>query len=427
MTEPHRVLFVEKSFGLSGSTISLATLLTHLDRKIYSADVVVSRPEQRDFLRSKIDKDVAVEVIDERTSLARASGSARVLSRLRRHVPILQRPALWLIAVFDFLFSTLPYALRLARFGHRRNTRLLHQNNGFDVGALIASILLRVPLVAFQRGDEPTSLISRLLARRVRCYVANSSATRASLVTVGVRPTDIEVVYPPVDLSRFDPSQTGRIQLVDLGLPPTAPCFGIVGQLVEWKGHRVFLDAAQRVFLAMPHACALVVGEAPPDRRRYRAALEEQAVRLGIYDRVKFLGFRDDVADLLRLMDVVVHASIWAEPFGRVLVEAMAMKKPVVASMAGGPLEIVEDGKTGFLVPPGDAVRLAERILGLLAAPERARQMGDAGLKAAARFDVRFHMDRIHAIYTGLVPPRQNEHAYGDRTDSGFPSNRGRR
>jgi len=404
LTNSHRVLFVEKSFGLSGSTMSLATLLTHLDRQAYIALVAVSRPEQRDYLLRQIDGIDTVAVIDERASFARTPTGARLLALVCRHMPILRRPLLWLITAFDLFFSTVPYALRLAWFGRSRCADLLHQNNGFDVGALLAATLLRIPLVVFQRGGEPPLLLSRLLAARVEHYVANSHATGTSLRSIGVPPGKIEVVYPPIDLARFDPERPGRVRRDDLGLDPTAPCFGIVGQLVQWKGHRVFLDAARRVLTAMPHARALIVGDAPSERAAYRTALEEQAATLGISDRVRFLGFREDVTDLLRLMDVVVHASVFPEPFGRVLVEAMSMKKPVVASMAGGPLEIVEDGSTGFLVPAGDDAAMAGRILELLAAPERARQMGEAGCKAASRFDVSVHMERVHALYARLTP-----------------------
>jgi glycosyltransferase involved in cell wall biosynthesis len=427
MTAARRILFVEKSFGLSGSTVSLATLLRHLDRQAFTAHVAVSRPEQRDFLLQQVEGISTIEVIAERASLANAGWNTRLLALARRHVPALRRPLLWSIGLFDLLFSTLPYALRLARLGRRHRVDLLHQNNGFELAALLAAAILRVPLVVFQRGDEPRTLIARLLAARVDQYVANSEATRVSLVSVRVPPGKIDVVYPPIDLTQFDPERPGRVRRADLGLQPAAPCFGIVGQLVEWKGHRVFLDAARRVLTAMPDACAVIVGDAPPDRGAYRVELEERAGRLGISDRVRFLGFREDVADLLRLMDVVVHASVFPEPFGRVLVEAMAMKKPVVASMAGGPVEVVENGRSGFLVPAGDDASMARRIVELLAAPEQARQMGEIGCKAASRFDVRIHMDKVHAIYARITPGRWVERDCGDSARRTARSRPGRR
>src|SRR5205814_2420230 len=125
LTNSHRVLFVEKSFGLSGSTMSLATLLTHLDRQAYIALVAVSRPEQRDYLLRQIDGIDTVAVIDERASFARTPTGARLLALVCRHMPILRRPLLWLITAFDLFFSTVPYALRLAWFGRSRCADLL--------------------------------------------------------------------------------------------------------------------------------------------------------------------------------------------------------------------------------------------------------------------------------------------------------------
>src|SRR5215472_399421 len=132
------MLFVENSIGLSGSTLSLATLLTHLDREAYHPNVAVSRREQRDFLRQQVGEDVAIEVVTERTSLARSDRGARVVAGARARAPRLHRPLLWLIAVLDLFYSTLPYALRLARLGRRCHATLLHQNNGFDLGSLLA-------------------------------------------------------------------------------------------------------------------------------------------------------------------------------------------------------------------------------------------------------------------------------------------------
>jgi glycosyltransferase involved in cell wall biosynthesis len=133
------------------------------------------------------------------------------------------------------------------------------------------------------------------------------------------------------------------------------------------------------------------------------------------------------VADLLQLMDVVVHASVRAEPFGRVLVEAMAMKKPVVASMAGGPLEILEDGKNGFLVPAGDDAAMARRILQLLTNPERARQMGEVGSRGTSRFDVSLHMEKVHAIYARMTRALPVEWDHQHSTNSNARSGAGTR
>jgi glycosyltransferase involved in cell wall biosynthesis len=153
------------------------------------------------------------------------------------------------------------------------------------------------------------------------------------------------------------------------------------GRLVPWKGHVTFLQAVSKVLEAGKQLDAVIVGGGPDD---YRRTLEELACRLGIKDRVSFLGHRADVRKLLCECDVAVHCSE-REPFGLVVIEAMACGLPVIASDVEGPREILQDGVTGFLVPPGNADGYA-RVLGrLLADPALRAAVGRAAKEAAAR------------------------------------------
>jgi glycosyltransferase involved in cell wall biosynthesis len=188
------------------------------------------------------------------------------------------------------------------------------------------------------------------------------------------------------------------------GVASTSPCFGIIGMLLPWKGHAVFLHAAQRVFERVPNARAFVVGAAPHGDKHYEGELRALAKDLGIADRVIFTGFRPDVPDVLKLLDVVVHASITPEPFGRVIAEAMAMRRPVIASSAGGPTEIIEDGRTGFLVPPRDHAAMADRVVALLTNPALAQKIAEAGFQEARdRFSADVHAQRVQRVYGMLL------------------------
>jgi glycosyltransferase involved in cell wall biosynthesis len=140
---------------------------------------------------------------------------------------------------------------------------------------------------------------------------------------------------------------------------------------------------------SLPDAHLLLVGDALFGEQEYAERLRQQAQELGISSRVHFLGFRADVPRLMRLVRVVLHTSTSAEPFGRVIVEGMLARRPVVASRAGGVSEIVTHGETGFLVSPGDPAALAAAVHRLLADPARAEQVASAGrADAEARFTV---------------------------------------
>jgi glycosyltransferase involved in cell wall biosynthesis len=288
----------------------------------------------------------------------------------------------------------------MGSFAWKRDIDLVIQNNGFDFGSIFLSVLMRKPLLAYQRGPEWNSSLVRFLARFVDFYIANSEQTWRDLRKIGVPPEKLTVITPPVDLKKYDYRIDATAQRREFALSDSDLCFGIVGMLVEWKGHRVFLKAAQRVIRSMPHARAFIIGGVPsganPD---YERELRELAVELGIADRVVFTGFRDDVPEVIQTQRVIVHASTTTEPFGRVIIEAMGMKKPVVATKAGGPLEIIEEGVNGFLVPPGDDAAMAERIMVLLADPARAAAMGlEAYLKTQRCYTVETHVEAVAKV-----------------------------
>jgi len=401
---PVDVLFIEYSMGLSGSTMSLCVLLNHLDEHAFRPHVVVSRPEQAQYLRSHLRGSIDIEVIAPGSGLKGAGWLQRALGAPGGRLGWLKRLARRVIACLDIVAVEIPYALRLRRFARQRRIALIHQNNGFDLGAILLAKLLGTPLIAYQRGGEWDSSTVRRLAPRVNRYIANSTATRDVLLALGIPAGRVSVIYPPLDLADFDHRRPAALSRSAFGLDATTPCFGIVGILLAWKGQDVFLRAARRVFERFPNARAFVVGGPPAGGDSYEAELKGLARELGIADRVIFTGFRADIPELLKLLDVVVHASISPEPFGRVIVEAMAMRRPVVASRAGGPLEIIEDNRNGFLVPPGDDEALASRVIALFEDRALSARIADAAYQdVVSRFSADRHARDVQQIYETVL------------------------
>ncbi|MBS0641808.1 MAG: glycosyltransferase, partial [Proteobacteria bacterium] len=153
------------------------------------------------------------------------------------------------------------------------------------------------------------------------------------------------------------------------------------GRLTAWKGHTVLLDAVAR--LERPEVVAVLVGS-HQGRHSYAAALQAQAAQLGITEQLRIVGNCDDMPAALKLADVVVHASTQPEAFGRVVIEAQAMARPVIASDLGGPVETVQHEATGWRVPPGDPDALAAALRRALDLSPDAR----AALGARARASV---------------------------------------
>lgn len=238
------------------------------------------------------------------------------------------------------------------------------------------------------------------LRSQVSKVIAVSRAVAMSCKKVWRFPEEkIEVVHNgvPMEEMRKCLEQDRDALRSRLDLPPDALIVGTVTRLTRKKGNRYFIEAASLVLKDMPHAFFLLAGEGPE-----RAMLENQARRLGIQDRVRFMGFRSDVTDILAAIDIKVLSSL-SEGLSGALIEAKALGRAIIAASTGGVPEIITDNQTGLLIPPGNSKALADRILRLLKDPEERRRLGEAALWDSRRHDIRVQAARIGEIYEKLV------------------------
>lgn len=225
--------------------------------------------------------------------------------------------------------------------------------------------------------------LANLRAARV---IANSRATAAAFTGAGGHESLVRVVHNGIDPAPFDAVtiESATAARAALRLPAGAFVVALFGRFHPWKGQQVLLEALAR----LPRVHALFVGAPLFGEEAFASALQAQAARTGVADRAHFLGFRADVPELMRAADAIVHASVYPEPFGRVIVEGMLAERPVIATRAGGVTEIIDD-ETGVLVPPNDAAAMAQAIESLAADPSRAANLAARGAaRARAGFSV---------------------------------------
>lgn len=272
---------------------------------------------------------------------------------------------------------------------------------------------LRRPLVLHVRDCLPRSPLTRRLqnslAARATAVIAISRHVGHAFDPEGAA-RRLEVIDNPFDFTRLDPARIDRpVARARLALENDAPVLALVGQITPWKGQEEAVRAIARVRAAYPSAILLLVGEAKfvsratrYDNRSYLRRLHGTVAELGLGDAVRFLGEREQVPDILRACDVALLPS-WEEPFGRAVVEAMAMGTPVIATSVGGPAEIIRDGVDGVLVAPRRTDELAAAIIELLADEPRRRALGLAARTAALeRFGRNRQVAAVSALYREL-------------------------
>ena len=297
----------------------------------------------------------------------------------------------------------------LRRLARDSGAVLLHANGSRAM--LYAGLVGRaagLPVIWHVRVLDPDLPLDWILARLATRIIAISAAVRGRFARTRWADEKCVVVPNGLDVAGFVPGKPAKTVRAELGIPEGALVVGSVGRLVPFKGYRYLLDACARMRRQAPNVVGLVVGDGPE-----RLDLERQARALGIERHVRFTGHREDIADLLQIMDVFVLPSV-AEHFGRVLLEAMALAKPVVATAAGGVPEIVVDGRTGVLVPAAEAAPLADAVLELLADPERLERLGLAG------------RDRLLEHFTAAQHAAGIEQVYRDVIDHGWRSDQSR-
>ena len=205
--------------------------------------------------------------------------------------------------------------------------------------------------------------------------IAESHAGKAVLVhDYGYPEARTVVVHNGLDAEAFEENARAAMPVrQELGLAADRAVIVTAARLAREKGHRYLLAAMPAIHDRFPDVCLLIAGDGP-----LRGDLERLVETIGLVQSVRFLGWRHDMPGVLAAADLVVLPSLW-EPFGLVLLEAMALRKPVVGSAVGGIPEVVVDGETGYLVPPADHAALSAKVVQLLSSPEARNAMGRAG------------------------------------------------
>lgn len=397
------ILYIDNTFTFGGAINSLLNLFKALNTEKYCPILITGQPDE--FLASHFKRFIYYR-LNFKLSWIHNKLYKRIISlRICQNKILLKiikavRFIYWLICI------TLPESFRYYRIGKRHDIKIVHLNNmlGGQLAGIIAGKLLRAPIVAHLRDFEEVHWITKFYAKMIDHHIAISSAIKKNLIELGVGEDRISIVWDAVDLEEFDSNIAYQYLLEEFNGKKGEKTFGIFGRIIEWKGIREFILSADYVFKEVSNAKAFIVGDSSDGDKDYYHSMITLVRDFGIDDKIVFTGFREDVPALMNMMEVVVHASIQPEPFGMVLIEAMALGKPVVATKAGGPLDIINNGESGFLVNIGDYVGMGKKITMLLKNPALSKEIGNnAKERAMNHFCKEKNANSIEDIYRKIL------------------------
>ncbi|MDH4197477.1 MAG: glycosyltransferase family 4 protein [Candidatus Aminicenantes bacterium] len=387
--EPVRILYLHPTAGLSGASSSLLSLFEQIDRRRFEPLLLL--PEEGDFSRQA--RSIGVETLVLRSMVRFEEGY-----RLSRFPRILR-------SIYE-----------LAKVVKRKGIRIIHSNSPRTAylggtAARIAGVGSVTHVRDIHLNPFSDRRKARFLGRLSDAVVAVSSATKGAIVSVTPSlEAKTRVIYNGIDVKKMD-DLPGRNVRPELGVEDDAPLIGSVGLLHPVKGPDMLIRAAARLKKSFPSLKVLLVGDVLLKQDlTYKQELEELARKEFIGDIVIFTGYREDVFDLMRAMDVLVHPAVYPDPLPRTLLEAGALRRPIVATGVGGVAEIVEHGRSGLLVEPSNPEALAEAVASLLNDRAKAAALAaEARRKVERSFSLEKHVENMTALYEEVLARRRRK------------------
>ena len=373
-----KILFLDQSGKPGGAELCLVDIA-----KPYGKNALVGLFADGDFRSLLQENQIPVEVLTtQKININKESGLFSALTNLGKIIPLINQ-VVQKAKKYDLIYANTQKAL--------------------VVGA-IASLLARRPLVYHLHdilslehfSKTNLSVAVNLINRCANLVIANSQASKIAFLQAGGKSNLVHVVYNGFTVENYVVDELDIINLSAILELKDKFVIGHFSRLSPWKGQHILIEALSQ---CPENVMVILVGDALFGEQEYVKTLHQQVSALGLENRVQFLGFRSDIPSLMAMCDLITHTSIAPEPFGRVIVEAMLCGKPVIASQAGGAIELVEDGINGFLVTPGKPQELAKVIHNCLQNSAKTAAIANhARITASERFDIKIINQQIQEL-----------------------------
>lgn len=395
LMQKKRILYIESNRDgtVGGSYYSLFYLVRGLNKDLYQPVVMFY---ENNPLIGKFRK-LAIEVVVY-DHYSPSDGRIRNFSDFIKFFPRLVRDVLW-------------GHFKITKKLDEINPDIVHLNNSYAINHdwVLACKRRGVKIIAHDRGTRPpASFQTRFFVRFLDAIISVSDSYLKYVTEQKLKPKKACRVYNGLDATEFvrhcSLEQKKQIRR-NLNVSSGDILIGMVGNIDYWKGQIVLVNAMSLVVKRFKNVKVALVGKTARGAEKYEEEIRACISRHGLSDNIIFTGYRDDIAALLNAFAIFVHASVEPEPFGRVILEAMAMKKPIVATNSGGSPELIVNGESGLLVPMDDEGAMANAILTYLNDRQKADEFGiNAWIRLQDKFSIEKMVSGIEDIYQEILP-----------------------
>lgn len=381
----NKILYYEPSSGFGGSASALSNLVNYLNKGKFNF-ILITKNRGPQFGKIKNAEFIKLKEYKEPDKLSN------------------------LKFLFYFIKNVIPDSLRIYSIIKAKRVSLIHINTNIMSGipAIIASKLSRIPCVCHIRQTRKLIKRERFFARFVEKFILiNKQAS--DLYIQDISEEKLNIIYDGINLHEFSKNDDRGFKKefsLDFSF-----VVGLVGRIVKGKGHKEFILVAKEVLKNIQNVKFIIVGDAKGDSEGYYKEVKELVKDYNLERNILFTGWRDDVKNIISDLDILVLPSTtFPEGLPNTIIEAMALRKPVIATDVAGPNEIVVNNETGFIVPPGDIKAMAEKIIYLLENPDIAKKMGEGGRKIVeGKFNIKETIKKIEEIYKEVLDEKEQK------------------
>ena len=402
---PRKVLYIEANIDgtIGGSHHCLLEMVKYIDRKKYLPSVLFYQdnalvPDFKMFCQVYIFKINKGFIIEK---------DLPMLYTIIKENNTIKKLILFYQRTHNFFGYYIPHLLSIYKFLLKHKFDIIHANNSPDLTDwLILSKLLKIKMISHLRFPLTPTNTRKYLIGQYDAIISISNYVTKRLITEKIHCHNVVTIHDGIDIQSIQKHKNYTKDLnkeFDIGI--NAPVIGVIGNIRWWKGQHVAIESMKDIVNIHKNIRCIFVGEISNSEEdaEYYKNLSNLVVKYNIGENIIFTGYRKDVLNILSRFDILVHTSILPEPLGRVILEGMVLRKPVIATKHGGPVECIEDEISGFLVPPDNPILLSEKILFLLENKEVSKMVGEnARKRVEEKFNIERNVKKVEEVYSIL-------------------------